>query len=72
MPQNNYIPTTNNNKVNRKLIFLKENVNSKKEEKHKYNLHTERNNEKNLQKKKKLFFITLKKYYFANNIKIVI
>ena len=65
LPQNNYIPTTNNNKVNRKLIFLKENVNSKKEEKHKYNLHTERNNEKNLQKKKKLFKISTNEEIFG-------
>ena len=58
LQQNNYLHQTNNNKVNRKLIFLKEKRNSVKEDKHMSNLNTERNNEKNLQRKKKAFKIS--------------
>ena len=58
LQQNNYLHPTNNNKVNRKLIFLKEKRNSVKEDKHMSNLNTKRNNEKNLQRKKKAFKIS--------------
>ena len=58
LQQNNYLHPTNNNKVNRKLIFLKEKRNSVKEDKHMSNLNTERNNEKNIQRKKKVFKIS--------------
>ena len=58
LQQNNYLHPTNNNKINRKLIFLKEKRNSVKEDKHMSNLNTERNNEKNIQRKKKAFKIS--------------